>query len=150
MDIITEYRKVTEEMAITTSELRRINIKINNNVYEYCPQGLKGIDYTAPRVQESNVKKELFENYRELQELFLQEKKLNTFLNKLKEQRLELEKCINCVGGIEKKALMLRIKGYTNREIADKLHYSLRGVEDIFKRVKKRNKIEKERGENVV
>lgn len=147
MNIIDEFRRVTEEMAVAESVLNSINRDIRQNINAYKPNQMGGIDYSKDKIQNSNMQLDIFSNYAELQGLWEDRDRAEKDFEEIKAQRDSLEKTINSLGDIEKKVLMRRIKGYSNRQIADELHYSLRGVEDIFKRTRKKTKV---CGENVV
>ena len=131
MNIIDEFRRVTEEIYTIKSRLTSINRDINKLINAYRPGGIKGIDYSADKVQSNNMQIDIFSNYARMQELLRDRDSTELELKSLYAQRDELEKCINDLGDINKKVLMLKIKGYTNWQVADKLHYSVRQIERI-------------------
>lgn len=139
--IIEEYRKLTENIAVVKSCLisnkREISklIKMNINI----PQGLGAVDLTKPAVQTSFFQGDLIAAYIKIHDLETDQEELEAELQSLFKQRDELEKTINDLGDIEKKCMMLRIKGYKNWMIAKDLNYSLKGIEKIFQRIKKKS-----------
>ncbi len=142
MNIIEEYRKVTEELAVAKSNLKRVNRAIVKLINNNAPKDITGTCYSDIKIQ-NNV------NILDLAEALYQRDKFLSDRNEaekeyedLSRQLEELEETINSLGDINKKVLMLRIKGYTNWQIADKLHYSVRRIEQIVAESKK--KIKKE------
>lgn len=141
LNIIEEFRRVTEDIAVVKSCLTSINRDINKLINAYRPGDIKGIDYSKDKVQSNNMPLDIFSNYTKMQELFKERDNTELELKSLYTQRDELEKCINDLGDIEKKAMMLRVKGYSNWRIADTLHYSIKGIEKIFKRIREKQKV---------
>lgn len=139
--IIEEYRKLTENIAVVKSCLisnkREISKLINMNIN--IPKGLGAVDLTKPAVQTSFFQGDLIAAYIKLHDLETNQEELESELQSLFKQRDELEKTINDLGDIEKKCMMLRIKGYKNWMIAKDLNYSLKGIEKIFYRIKKKS-----------
>ena len=138
MNIIDEYRKVTEELAIAKSNLRRANIALNKLIYGNAPKDITGVGYNDIKVQ-NNV------NILDLAEaLYQRDKHISDKNNaeneyaELLEQQQELEKVINDLGDINKKVVMLKIKGYSTCEIADRLHYSPRRIQQIIAESKRK------------
>lgn len=146
--IIEEYRNLTESIAVIRScitSTKREKFKlINENMN--IPRGLSAIDYTVPAVQTSLFQGDLASAYIKIHDLETELMSLEKEFEALLEQRNDLEKVINDLGDVEKKVMMLRIKGCTNRKIAERLHYSERGIENIFKRIKEKENV---CGENV-
>ncbi len=145
--IIEEYREITEAIAVVKSSIKSTNRAISKLVYTYSPKDIGAIDYSKPAVQTSNVPISVTDVYRQIHDLETERQQLETELKSLYEQRDELEKVINDLGDTEKRCMMLRIKGYSNHRIAKELNYSVRGIEEIFRRIRKKEKV---CGENVV
>lgn len=141
MNIIEEYRRVTGDIAVINSCLTTINREIKRLIYADKPGDIKGIDYAKDKIQTSNMQMDIFGNYAKLQELFKERDRTELELESLYTQRNELEKVINDLGDIEKRVMMLRIKGYSNWRIAETLHYSIKGIEKIFRRIKEKQKV---------
>gem|GEM_PF-1280027 len=139
--IIDEYRKITEDIAVVKSQIKSINREKSKLIYTYSPKDIGAIDYSKPAVQVSNVPISITDAYIQIQGLEIGIQPLESELKSLHEQRDELEKVINDLGDIEKRTLMLRIKGYSNYRIAKELNYSVRGIEEIFKRIRKKEKV---------
>lgn len=131
MNIIDEYRKVTEDIAVVKSCLTSINRDIKKLINAYRPGDVKSIDYSKDRVKTSNYQIDIFDNYTKMQDLFKERDNTELELKSLYTQRNELEKVINDLGDINKKVIMLKVKGYTNWKVADILHYSVRHIERI-------------------
>lgn len=140
MNIIDEFRRVTEDIYIIKSKLYSINREINKLINAYKPSEVKGIDYSKDRVQNNNMQIDVFDNYAKMQDLLRDRDNVEKEIDDLYKQRGELEKCINDLGDINKKVLMLKIKGFTNWKIADILHYSVRRIEQIVAESKKKIK----------
>ncbi len=147
MNIIDEFRRVTEEMAIARSNVHRANRVLAKFIWGNFPKDLTGVGYSDIKVQNNVNILDLAESLYQRDKYIANRDMAEAEYEELETQLEELEKAINNLGDIEKKAMMLRIKGYSNRQIADELHYSLRGVEEIFKRARKKAK---ECGANVV
>lgn len=145
--IIDEYRKITEDIAVVKSRIKSINREKSKLIYTYSPKDVGAIDYTKPAVQTSNVPISVTDAYIQIHDLETEGQLIESELKSLNEQRDELEKVINDLGDNEKRCMMLRIKGYPNYRIAKELNYSVRGIEEIFKRIRKKEKV---CGENVV
>ena len=139
--IIEEYRKLTENIAVVKSCIisnkREISKLIKSNIN--IPQGLGAVDLTKPAVQTSFFQGDLIAAYIKIHDLETEQEELEAELQSLYKQRDELEKTINDLGDIEKKCMMFRIKGYKNWMIAKDLNYSLKGIEKIFYRIKKKS-----------
>lgn len=140
--IIEEYRKLTENIAVIrsciTSTKREKNKLIRENIN--IPRGLSAIDYSIPAVQTSLFQGDLASAYIKIHDFETELMDLEEELKQLYGQRDELERVINDLGDVEKKAMMLRIKGYTNRKISEKMHYSERQIERIFKNIREKQK----------
>ncbi len=138
--IISEYKKLTEDIAVVKSRIKSVDREKSKLIYAYSPKSIGAIDYSKPAVQTSNVPISITDAYTQIHELEAEKKQLEGELISAEDQRNELEKIIDSLGDIEKKCIMLRIKGYTNYRIAQKLNYSVRGIEEIFKRTREKEK----------
>lgn len=138
--IIEEYRRLTENIAVVKSSIASTKRAITKLIYANKPCDIGAIDYTKPAVQTSHSQDDVISAYRKIHDLETEKQELESELQSLYEQRNELEKVINDLGDIEKKVMMLRIKGYSNQKIADILHYSKGGVNHIFERIYKKQK----------
>jgi|SRR5665647_65068 len=144
--IIEEYRELTEDIAVIKSCITSTERDIKRTINTYQPRDIGAIDYTKPAVQTSIAQDTLSAIYTRLHDFETELQNLKEELQSLFVQRDELEKVINDLGDIEKKVMMLRIKGYPNWKVAKYLNYSERGIENIFKRIRKK---QKECGANV-
>lgn len=133
MQIIDEYKKLTEDTAVVKSKLATTNRGIKKFLAKNCPSDAQGIDYTKDRVQSSLQ----IPNIHELEELIEQMQELESDLKELYEQRDELEQTINDLGDLKKQVVMLQIKGYTQLQIAKALSYSKSYIEKICSQNKK-------------
>lgn len=145
--IIEEYRELTESITVVKSCITSIERELNKTIKTFQPNDLGAIDYSKPAVQTSFSQESLAAVCIKLHDLNTELEDLKTELNSLYKQRDEIERVINDLGDIEKKVIMLRIKGFQNWKIAKQLNYSLPGIEKIFKRIRKK---EKEYGESTV
>lgn len=145
--IIEEYRQLTEDIAVIKSCITSTERDIKKTINTYSPGDLGAIDYSKPVVQTSCSQESIAEVWTRLHDLNAELQNLKAELESLYEQRDELEKVINGLGDVEKKVMMLRIKGYSNWKIAKELHYSVKGIEKIFQRIREK---QKERGESRV
>jgi len=145
--IVDEYRRITEDIAVIKSCITSTERDIKKTINTYQPSGAGAVDFTKPFVQTSNYHESVEEVWIKLHDLNTELQNLKEELKSLHEQRDALENTISDFGDIEKKAVMLRIKGLSNLKIAEELHYSVRGIEQVFKRISKK---EKGCGESVV
>lgn len=145
--IIEEYRQLTEDIAVIKSCITSCERDIKKAINTYQPSELGAIDFDKPCIQTSNCQESISSVLIRLHDLQNELQDLEIELESLYKQRDELEKVINGLGDVEKKAMMLRIKGLSNWKIAKELHYSVPGIEKIFKRIRKK---EKEYGESTV
>lgn len=145
--IIDEYRELTEDIAVIKSCITSTERDIKNTINTYQPKELGAIDYNKPTVQTSCSQESLSVVYTRLHDLETELQNLKNELQSLYQQRDELEKVINGLGDVEKKVMMLRIKGYPNWKIAKEMNYSQRWIEKIFKKIREK---QKEDGESSV
>lgn len=146
MTIIEKYRELTENISVIEVCIDQVENEIRKLIFTYCPGDVGAIDYTKPAVQTSISQESLSSVYIKLHDLETELMDLKKEKDFLYQQRDKLEKTINDLGDIEKKVMMLRIKGYPNWKIAKHLNYSERGIENIFKRIREK---QKECGANV-
>lgn len=138
--IIEEYRRLTENIAVVKSSIASTRRSISKLIYANKPCDIGAIDYTKPAVQTSHSQDDVIAAYRKIHDLEVEKQELESELQSLYEQRDELERVINDLGDKEKKAMMLRIKGYPNWKIAKEMNYSKRQVERIFQNLREKNK----------
>lgn len=138
--IIDEYRKIIEDIAVVKSQITSINREKSKLIYTYSPKDIGAVDYSKPAVQVSNVPISITDAYIQIQDIETGIQPLESELKSLYKQRDELERVIDDLGDKEKKALMLRIKGYPNWRIAKEMSYSQRHVERIFKNIREKEK----------
>ncbi len=139
--IIQEYKDLTENIATIESHIKTIKREIQKLMMVWRPQGLTAINYENPFIQESRSQMEAYEAYLKLCKYERETSDLKKELNLLYNQRNELEKIIDAFRDVEKKALMLRIKGYSNSKIAKEMSYSQRHIERIFKNIREKEKM---------
>jgi predicted transcriptional regulator len=147
MTIIEKYRELTESIAVIKSCIVSTERDIKKTINTYQPGDAGAIDFSKPAVQTSISQESLTEVWTRLHDLNEELQDLKNELQSLYKQRDELERTINDLGDVEKKAMMFRIKGLSNWKIAKEMNYSVRGIEEIFKRIYKK---QKECGESVV
>jgi FtsZ-binding cell division protein ZapB len=145
--IIEEYRELTEDIAVIKLCITSCERDIKKTINTYQPSDLGAINYDKPCVQSSNSQESISLVLIKLHDLQEELQDLQDELQSLYKQRDDLERTINDLGDVEKKAMMLRIKGLSNWKIAKEMNYSVRGIEEIFKRIYKK---QKECGESVV
>ena len=141
MTIIEKYRELTENIVVIEVCIEQIYRELSILIHTYCPSGVGAIDYSKPAVQTSISQKSISNVNIKLHDLeteLIDLKNEKEFLNK---QRDKLEKNINDLGDIEKKVMVLRIKGKRNWEIAEILNYTEKGIEYIFRRIRKKQKV---------
>lgn len=144
--IIEEYRELTEDIAVIKSCITSCERDIKKTINTYQPSDLSAVNFDKPCVQSSNSQESIGLVLVKLHDLQEELQSLKDELESLYKQRDDLEKVINDLGDIEKKVMMLRIKGYSNQRIADVLHYSKGGVNHIFERIYKKQKEGDEKG----
>lgn len=125
MSIILEYRKVTEEIAVAESKLTRAR----REIWRQC--GSKGgggttVDYARLPVQTSGYSPgDLEAGF----QAWLDYQQLLEDIEGLYRQLEALRETINKLGDTRKRIIMMRIDGYTQRQIATELGYSKRWIE---------------------
>lgn len=140
MTIIEKYRELTESIAVIKSCIAGTEWDIKKTINTYQPGDAGAIDFSKPAVQTSISQESLTEVWTRLHDLNEELQNLKDELQFLYKQRDELERTINDLGDIEKKVLMLRIKGLQNWKIAKQLSYSQRQIERIFKNIREKQK----------
>lgn len=138
--IISEYKKLTEDIAVVKSCIKSVDREKTKLIFAYSPKAIGAIDYSKPAVQTSNVPISITDAYIQIHELEAEKQPLESELKSLYVQRDELEKVINGLGDIEKRCIMLRIKGYPNWKIAEEMSYSKRHIERIFQNIREKEK----------
>lgn len=138
--IIEEYRELTEDIAVIKSCITSTERDLNKTINTFQPRELGAIDYSKPVVQTSCSQESLTEVYIKIHDLNIELQNLKIELDSLNKQRDDLEQTINDLGDIEKKVLMLKIKGCKNWVIAKQLNYSVKGIEKIYQRICKRER----------
>lgn len=139
--IIEEYRELTEDIAVIKSCITSTERDIKKTINTYKPSDIGAIDYEKPAVQTSCSQESISTVYAKIHDLELELQNLKDELQSLYKQRDELERTINDLGDKEKKAMMLRIKGYSNWKIAKYMNYSERQIERIFQSIKEKQKV---------
>ena len=132
MDIIAEYRRLTKELAAVGSMIKSKERELNKIVDAYAPADCKGLDYSKPQVQSSRVVPDIEDIALKIYEVNKVLTSLRDERDEIKSQRDELDKCIDSLGDLPAKAMMLRIKGLTNRQIAYEIGYTRRHVERLI------------------
>lgn len=137
MDIIKEYKRVLEDIAVIESQLQTTKRELDKTVNIYRPSDIKGIDYAEERVTGSMFQPDIFCIAEKLDELKRQIRSLQNELLETHEQRRKLEKAINEFGSVEKQVAKYKVKGWTNEKIAKELGYSKSWIDKISSRINK-------------
>ncbi len=137
MRIILEHRKVTEEIEAIESELQRLNRKRSRIMWSGCPVTLGAIDYTSDRVQSSPRNADLEADLIELAGITQRIRELEQERSELYLQRERLTSCVEGLGDSQKQILMMRMEGYTQRQIAASLGYSKVWIEKVCAKARK-------------
>lgn len=138
--IIEEYRELTEKIEVIKSCITTTKRDITKLINTYRPNDIGAIDYSKPAVQISMYQEDINSVFKKIHDLETDQQELEIELQSLYDQRNKLERAINDLGDKEKKAMMLRIKGYPNWKIAKQMSYSQRQVERIFKNIREKQK----------
>ena len=133
MNIIDEYRKLTEDIAIIDSKITSASREIKKLIDIYKPSDLKAIDYSADRVQCSVVVRSLLDVTDDINVFKLEIKNLRSERNKLVAQRKKLEDVVDGFNDCKKRVIMMRVRGMKICEIALEMNYSERHVNRIVK-----------------
>lgn len=134
MRIIQEYRRVTEEIAVIESKIESANRQMRYLWRAHGHSTFGGIDYSAVRVQGSGFSPGDMES---ALKVFLEIQRMQEELAELHEQLERLRGTINKLGNKRKIALMMRIDGKTNDQIAAEMRMTTRQVERIFSTIRK-------------
>lgn len=137
MNIIDEYRNITENIAVVKSKLATARRELRKNINIYKPADAKAASYEDERVQTSISQQSLFTTADNIYKLNNQIAELKQELHELYQQRDKLEKVINGLGDTKKQVLMLQIKGYTQVRISKELNYSKVWIEKLCSQIKK-------------
>lgn len=137
MNIIDEYRRIIEFIAVQKSQLTTAKRDLQRNMNIYKPAEAKGIDYSQDKVQSSMQQQSIFIIAKNIYILtnFIQE--IEDELEELYKQQMELEKTINNLGDTRKQIIMYRLKNYPIWKIANRLHLSTRTVDRYIAQIKK-------------
>lgn len=133
MEIIAEYRQLTKGIAVLNSRIKSKERELSKLTLTYAPRDIGGIDYSDPCVQTSLHHPDIVQVASKIYDLNKELKILRDELKEIMNQRDELDKCIDSLGDTKSKIMMLKIKGYTNRQISWELNYSKRHIERIVK-----------------
>lgn len=137
MEIIKEFRLVTEQIAVVKSRIRSAERDLEKFIYKsYCPPDVKAIEYKE-RVQTSMHQIDMFEMAKNIIETQSRIHMLKVELESWYDQRDELEKTINSLGDVKKKVAMLLVKGEKQWRIAKEMNYSTRRIEQLVQEIKK-------------
>lgn len=142
MDIIQEYRRITERIAVQSSQLTTAKRDLQKNMNIYKPSDAKGIDYSQEKVQSSLHQQDIFTTANNIKIITSFIKELEEELVELKGQRNKLEKTINSLGDIKKQYIMYKIKNprMPNWKIANEIHVAPRTLNNYIRQIKEENK----------
>lgn len=132
MEIIAEYRRLTRELAVVNSKIKSKERELNKIVDAYAPAGCKALDYSKPQVQSNRHVPDIVDLAGKIYDINGELVALRKERDEIMAQRDELDKCIDSLGDMPAKAMMLRIKGYNNRQIAYEIGYTRRHVERLI------------------
>ena len=132
-NIITEFRNITEDIAICRSKITSLEREINKLTDSFKPDGVKAVNYESTKVISSHIVEDAVVVAKNIVNAQIWLRFYNNELNELYKQRDDLEATINSLGLINKKIIMLRIKGWPAWKIAKETNYSKRRIEQIVK-----------------
>lgn len=137
MNIIDEYKRVLELIAIQESQLETAKRDLQKNMNTYKPADSKGIDYSKDKIQSSIQQQDILTTAKNIYILtsFIQE--TETELKQLNLQRKKLEDTIDDLGDTRKQIVMYRLRKYPIWKIANTLHISSRTVDRYIAQLKK-------------
>lgn len=141
MVIIDEYRRLTEEIAVTESRITSAERELKKLSATYAPRGIGSLDYSAERVSGGKGAPSMDEMFRKMMDLNTELVNDREELQSLHWQRDKLSEVIDALGCQQKKVLMYRISGLSNARIAQRLGCSKRHVERLISET--RQKVEK-------
>ncbi len=136
MRIIREYRRVCDDIAAVESQLATAS-RERDKILSGGMRHIGGIDYSTERVQSGMMVIPPEESMHRLMDILIQIQGLEQELRDMRIQCEKLETAMCCFGDIKKKAIVMRMQGYTNRHIAWEMHFSKRHVERIFSEIRK-------------
>lgn len=138
LDIIREYKIITEQITVAKSQLERAKRDLQKNMDVYKPSDAKGIAYDNERVQTSVQQQDIMETAKNICILTDFIRELKQVLEELNSQRKELEDTINSLGDIRKQYIMYKVRypRMSNRIIASKIHVSPRTLDNYIKQIK--------------
>lgn len=129
--LVEQYRELVKCISSIDSQITLVEYEIAKLEHEYCPEGVKGIDYTTPRVQTSYNPRSVVDvasdiTYKKRELSWLQGER-----EKLVEQQVNCDQTIKELGDVKTEIVMMKIKGMTNAKIAEAMCYSQRQIERI-------------------
>jgi DNA-binding NtrC family response regulator len=124
MNIIQEYKIITEKIAVVKSQLISAKRDLRKNMNLYKPADSRAITYDKEKVQTSMQQQDFIVTAKNICILTNFINELQEELEELYKQREELEKTINSLGDIEKQFIMYKTKDpkMPMWKIANKLH----------------------------
>lgn len=132
MNIIDEYRKLTEDIAVIDSKITSASREVKKLIDTYKPAEIKAVDYSSDRVKSSIVVRSLLDVTDDINIFKLEIKKLRSERRNLVAQRKKLDDVVDGLGDSKKKVVMMKICGKTIAEIADEMNYSERQIYRII------------------
>lgn len=138
MQIIVEYRKLTEDIAVLRSKIKSKERELTKLTLTYAPADCKAMDYSKPQVQSSRISPDIMDLAGRIYEVGAELGRLRDEMEEILAQRDALDDCLDSLGDTPAKIMTLRIKGYTNRQIAYEMHISKRHVERLVSEVHKK------------
>lgn len=136
MNIIDEYRRITERIAVQESQLVTATRDLKKVMDIYKPSDSKAITYDQERVQTSMQQQSIFVTAKNIEILTGFIKEVKEELEELYSIKKNLEDTINELGDIRKKVLMYRIQGYSLSKIAKILNYSESHIKRLSQKTK--------------
>ncbi|GKX27860.1 hypothetical protein SH1V18_03400 [Vallitalea longa] len=137
MNIIQEYTRVVEAIAVANSQLISAKRELQKIMNTYRPPEIKGLNYDQEKVQVSTRQQNIMITANNICILTNYINELKAELEELNEQRRDLENTINSLGDVKKQYIMYKMKDpkMPNWKIANKAHVSLstlkRNIKDV-------------------
>ncbi len=139
MDVVKSYKDLCEEIEIWKwrVEAYKAEIKALKKLAKvYGPSDVKGIDYSQPKVQNTNQIgfEEFLERLYKLEHhIYIHEEAIKN----MEKCRKNMEERIKKLEGIDQKVVYMRdIEGKTLKEIAEELGYSYQYIKEVSARNK--------------
>lgn len=136
MDIVKEYKRVLEDIAVSESILDSVGRDLERAINIYRPSDVKGVDYTKELITGSIYQQDIFITAEDIAELKLEKSKWKKELKELKKQQKRLDSIINDLGDIKKEIAIGKVKGKKDKELAEEYGYSERHIRRITKEIK--------------